>query len=196
VVQSSLVPESRPAGSVPTVSDFMSGNDAAVPTVSVRSSGNAAAGPTDLGRNSGHGRAGPTGSGLFCPRLAGNRIVGTDASAFTGGIGRGRPISRTWLVRRRRNRGDRVFVTMISLRRLGDSCIAGRTGRRVPDFIPRSDGQCLAWSAAYVQGVAADPARFSIRPEDADLLVSTQSAYAAACGRKPCGGRGPEIPQP
>ena len=53
-------------------------------------------------------------------------------------------------------------------------------GLRVPDFIPRSDLDCLTWSTGYVQQIATDPARFGIQPEYVAELVSTQAAFAAA----------------
>lgn len=53
-------------------------------------------------------------------------------------------------------------------------------GRDMPDFIPRSDVLCLAWSAQYAQGIAAEPERFYISSDDAAELVAAQAAFARA----------------
>jgi len=48
----------------------------------------------------------------------------------------------------------------------------------MPDFIPRSDNGCLAWSASYAGRIGADPAMFGISAADAALLASLQADFA------------------
>jgi hypothetical protein len=48
----------------------------------------------------------------------------------------------------------------------------------MPNFIPRSDDQCLAWSANYVRRISANPARFGVSDDDASLLALLQADFA------------------
>jgi hypothetical protein len=48
----------------------------------------------------------------------------------------------------------------------------------MPQFIPRSDDQCLAWSANYVRRINANPAKYRISEEDAAHLARLQAEFA------------------
>jgi hypothetical protein len=48
----------------------------------------------------------------------------------------------------------------------------------MPNFIPRSDDQCLAWSANYVRRISANPAKFGASDDDASLLALLQADFA------------------
>ncbi len=48
----------------------------------------------------------------------------------------------------------------------------------MPNFIPRSDDQCLAWSANYVRRISANPARFGVSDHDATQLAVLQADFA------------------
>jgi hypothetical protein len=48
----------------------------------------------------------------------------------------------------------------------------------MPDLIPRSDDQCLAWSANYVRRINANPARYRISEEEASQLANLQAEFA------------------
>jgi hypothetical protein len=48
----------------------------------------------------------------------------------------------------------------------------------MPAFIPRSDDQCLAWSANYVRRINANPAKYRISEDEASELARLQAEFA------------------